>query len=243
MAATLFSVPGSHPSIAAMLMLDHKGIEYRRLDFVPPLQRLALRVVGFRGGTVPALRIDGRRVQGSRNISRALDAMQPQPPLFPQDLVRREAVEAVEEWGDEVLQPVVRRIAWAALKRDRSTIRAGLEGARLGLPSALAAGMATPFVFLSAWLNRATDEAVRRDLGQLPGLLDRIDRWMAEGVLGGRERNAADFQVATSLRALQTMEDVGRLIEDRPAARLAHEVVPNYPGRIKPTFPPDWLPG
>lgn len=242
MAATLFSVPGSHPSIAAMLMLDYKGIEYRRVDFVPPLHRLAVRAVGFHGRTVPALRIDGRRVQGSRNISRALDTIQPQPPLFPQDRQRREAVERVEEWGDEVLQPVVRRIAWAALKRDRSTVRAGLEGARLGLPKAVAAAMATPFVFLSAWLNRATDQAVRRDLWQLPGLLDRIDRWMAEGVLGDAARNAADFQVATSLRALETMEDVRRLIEDRPAARLAHEVVPSYPGYIPPTFPPDWLP-
>jgi hypothetical protein len=33
--ATLFMVPGSHPSVAAGLMLDYKGIEYRRIDFAP----------------------------------------------------------------------------------------------------------------------------------------------------------------------------------------------------------------
>ncbi len=43
MAATLFSVPDSHPSIAAMLMLDHKRIGYRRIDFVPPLHGLGVR--------------------------------------------------------------------------------------------------------------------------------------------------------------------------------------------------------
>ena len=33
--ATLFMVPGSHPSVAAALMLDYKGIDYRRIDFAP----------------------------------------------------------------------------------------------------------------------------------------------------------------------------------------------------------------
>lgn len=242
MAATLFSVPASHPSIAAMLMLEHKGIEYRRIDFVPPVHRWAVRAVGFRGRTVPALKINGRRVQGSRNISRELDAIQPQPPLFPDDAQRRDTVERVEEWGDEVLQSLVRRIAWAALKRNRSTIRTGLQGARLGLPTAVIAGMATPFVFLSAWLNGATDEAVRSDLSALPGALDRVDGWIREGVLGGAARNAADFQAATSLRALETMDDLRPLIEDRPAARFAHEVVPSFPGHVGPALPPDWLP-
>ena len=33
--ATLFMVPGSHPSVAAGLMLDYKGIEHRRIDTAP----------------------------------------------------------------------------------------------------------------------------------------------------------------------------------------------------------------
>jgi hypothetical protein len=32
MRATLFAVPASHPSLAAQLMLEHKGIDYRRVD-------------------------------------------------------------------------------------------------------------------------------------------------------------------------------------------------------------------
>src|SRR5919109_5629997 len=126
--ATLFSVPGSHPSRAAALMLEHKGIDYTRIDFAPPLQRVGLRLVGFRGRTVPALRIEGRRVQGSRTIARVLDELKPEPPLLPSDPERRAAVEQAEEWGDEVLQPLARRLAWATLKRDRSTIATFLEG-------------------------------------------------------------------------------------------------------------------
>jgi glutathione S-transferase len=108
--ARLYSLSLSHPSQAARLMLEHKGIEHKVIDFPPGLQPLAVRLVGFRGRTVPALRIDGRRVQGSRQISSALDDLVPEPPLFPPDPDRRRAVEAAERWGDETLQPVPRRL-------------------------------------------------------------------------------------------------------------------------------------
>ena len=84
--------------------------------------------------------------------------------------------------------------------------------------------------------NRATDEAARRDLAALPGLIDRVDELIEEGVIGGSERNAADFQIATSVSLLLTMEDVRPLIEGRPAERLARDVVPDQPGRMPSVF-------
>jgi glutathione S-transferase len=239
--ATLFVVPGSHPSLTAALMLDRKGIDYRRIDFAPAVHRVALRLVGFRGRTVPALRIDGRRIQGSRAIARALDDLQPDPPLLPRDPEARHAVEEAEEWGDEVLQPLARRLTWAALKRDRSTIGSFLEGARLGLPTGLAVRTAAPLIVLSARLNEATDEAARADLAALPAHLDRVDGWIADGPLGGPQPNAADFQIATSLRLLMTLDDLRPAIEGRPAGRLARDVVPSFPGRVNRVFPAEWL--
>ena len=234
-------VPGSHPSVAAALMLDRKGIDYRRIDFAPAVHRVALRLVGFRGRTVPALRIEGRRVQGSRTIARVLDELKPEPPLFPSDPERRAAVEQAEEWGDEVLQPLARRLAWATLKRDRSTIDTFLEGARLGIPNGVAARTAAPLIALSARLNEATDERARADLAALPGHLDRVDGWIADGVAGGAEPTAADFQIATSLRLLMALDDVRPAIEGRPAGRLATKVVPSFPGRANAALPADWL--
>ena len=239
--ATLFSVPGSHPSRAAALMLEHKGIDYTRIDFAPPLQRVGLRLVGFRGRTVPALRIEGRRIQGSRTIARALDELRPEPPLFPREPETREKVERAEEWGDEVLQPIARRLAWAALKRDRSTIGSFLEGARLGIPRGVAVRTSAPLVLLSARLNRATDDVVRDDIRALPGHLDRVDGWIGEGVLGGPERNAADFQVATSVRLLMGLDDIRPAIEDRPAASFVEDVVPPPLGHANAVLPADWL--
>ena len=96
-------------------------------------------------------------------------------------------------------------------------------------------------VALSARFNGANDENVRSDLAALPGMLQRIDDWIAEGVLGGDELNAADLQIATSLRVLMTLDDVRPAVERRPAGELALRVAPDYPGHMPPILPPAWL--
>jgi glutathione S-transferase len=240
-AATLFVIPGSHPSMSARLMLERKGISYRRVDLVPVVSRAAVRAAGFSDVTVPALRLDGQRLQGSRTISRALDALRPEPRLFPREPGRREAVERAEAWGDEVLQGPVRRLLWAAMRRDRSTIESFLDGARIGLPPSLAARTAAPIIALAVRLNRATDDAARADLRALPGMLDRVDGWLDEGLLGGGEPNAADFQIAPSLRLLMCLGDLRPALEGRPAGRFARELVPDFPGRVPSVLPADWL--
>jgi hypothetical protein len=73
-AARLYWFRVSHPAQSAGAMLDLKGVDYELATVLPGMQRVHLRLVGFRGGTVPALKLDGRRVQGSRRIARALDA-------------------------------------------------------------------------------------------------------------------------------------------------------------------------
>jgi glutathione S-transferase len=241
--AILLGVPGSHPALGAELMLARKGVEVRRVDLVSGVHRVLLRALGFPRMTVPAVRLDGQRLQGTRTIALALDALVPAAPLLPADPGHREAVLQAEAWGDEVLQPVPRRLVWAALKRDHSTLETFLEDAHLGIPNALAARTAPPIIRLSARLNRADDEAVRRDLRALPALLDRVDSLLAKGVIGGEQPNVADFQIATSVRLLMTLDDLRGRIEGRPAARHAHEVVPRFPGRIGPVFPPAWLAG
>jgi glutathione S-transferase len=241
--ATLYVIPGSHPSRTAMAMLERKGIRYKRVDLMPVISKGVLRAVGFPGVTVPALKLDGNRVQGSREIGRELDRLAPEPPLYPSEPDARAAVEQAEGWGDESLQPVARRILWNALRRDRSPLASYSAGARLGIPIGLAVKTAAPIVALAARLNGATDEQVRADLAALPGMLQRIDDWIAVGVLGGAELNAADLQIATSVRLLITLQDLRPAIATRPAGELAMRVAPDYPGDAPPILPPAWLQG
>ncbi len=241
MTATLYVIPGSHPSMAVRLMLEHKGIEYRRVDLMPVIARAVLKALRFPAITVPALKLDGRRIQPSLQITRELDRLRPEPPLFPGDPERRSAVEEIERWEDEPLQEMTRRILWNAIKRDRSAIGSYAKGARLGIPIGLAVKTAAPIIAAEVRLNHATDEAVRSDVAGLPGALERIDDWIEEGVLGGDTPNAADFQIAASLRLLITLDDVRAAIEERPAGELASRIVPEFPGRVGPVFPAAWL--
>ena len=200
-----------------------------------------LKAARFPGITVPALNLDGHRVQGSMEIARELDRLRPDPPLLPEDAAKRAKVEEAERWGDAELQSRVRRIIWNGLKRDRSPLRSYSEGAKLGIPVGLAVRTAAPIVALSARLNEADDEHVRADVAALPGDLDRIDGWIADGVLGGEQPNAGDFQIAPSVRLLMTADDLRPAIESRPAGRLAMRLVPDFPGRMPPFLPAAWL--
>jgi glutathione S-transferase len=237
----LYTIPGSHPGVAAQAMLDRKGIPFKRTDLFPVISKVVLRVLGFPRNTVPALKIDGRRVQGSREIARELDRLRPDPPLFPADPERRAAVEEAERFGDEELQHPIRQLIWWALRKDKTPLRSYSEGAKVGIPIGLAVRTAAPIVALSAHFNEATDENVRADLAKLGELLQRVDELIADGVIGGEEPNAADFQIAPTLCLAMTLQDLRPLIESRPAGELARRVIPHYPGDAPPIFPPAWL--
>lgn len=241
MEARLYTIPGSHPGVSVQLMLRHKGIEFKRTDLFPAISRLIVRGLGFPGVTVPALRIDGRRVQGSRTIARELDRLRPEPPLFPADAGQRVAVEEAERFGDEELQHPVRQIIWWAFQRDRSPLRSYSEGARLGIPIGLAVSTAAPIIALEKKINAATDENVRRALASFGNLLQRVDDLIAEGTIGNEEPNAADFQIAPSIRLAMTMQDLRPLIETRPAGKLAVRIQPEIAGDFPPILPPAWL--
>jgi glutathione S-transferase len=241
MEARLYVIPASHPSIAAQLMLEHKGIPYKRTDLLPVISKGVLRALRFPGNTVPALKLDGAKVQGSREISRELDRFRPEPPLFPADPEKRAAVEEAERFGDEELQHPIRQILWWGIKRDKEPLRSYSEGAKLGAPISLLMKTAAPIVALASRLNEADDDNVRRDLAALPGMLDRVDDWIAKGVIGGERPTAADFQIAPSIGLAMTLDDLRPLIESRPASELARRFVPNYPGRMPAILPPAWL--
>jgi glutathione S-transferase len=242
MAIKLYVIPASHPSVAAELMLQRKGLPYKRRDLVTAMHIPILKALRFPGRTVPAINSDGRKVQGTRDISRFLDELKPEPALFPADAARRAQVEEAERWGDEQLQSVPRRLAWFALGRDRSSIREFLEGYKLGLPTGVAAATAAPIIWAEQKINKATAGAAQEDLARLPELLDHVDQLIADGVIGGAEPNAADFQIGPSVRLLLAFDQLRQLIDGRPAAAFALNVVPAFQGHIPSALPPEWVP-
>ena len=242
MAVKLYVIPGSHPSKAAELMLDYKGIPFKRVDLVTAMHKPSLKLLGFPGTTVPAMKAEGRKVQGSREIASALDEIKPEPKLVPSDVVRE-----AERWGDEELQAIPRRLAWWALvhlsgKERTEAARLSLEGYRVGMPIGVASRTVLPIAKVASRYNHSTDEAVRADLAAVPDRIDKVDALLSESVIGGEQPNAADFQIATSVRLLLAYEDLKPYIEGRPAAEHARRVVPEYNAAFPKVFPAEWLP-
>ena len=241
MKATLYAIPGSHPAWAVRKMLELKGIDYKRVDLMPVVSRGVLKAMRFPGVTIPSLRLDDRKLTGSREISRALDELRPTPPLFPEDPESRARVEEAELWGENVLSDGIRRIFWNGAKRDRGSLKSFLEGARIGLPHGVAAATAGPFIVMEERIHGINDPRVKDDLGSLPAWLDEVDGWIAEGCLGGEPPNAADLQIAAALALVMTLDDLRPAIEERPAGQLARRLMPEYPGKVPPVLPADWL--
>lgn len=233
MRATLYTVPGSPNALIARLMLEHKGIAYRRVELIQGAHRLLVRLLGFPAGTVPALRIDGRRVQGSRTVSRALDDLVPDPPLFPSDPELRRAVEDAEQWGEETVQGLLRRLGVQMILRDPAAGASFIDSGPLRpLPASVAGALAVPFLRMQARLNHTGDAAAHAALAELDGVLERVDELIRAGVLGGDELTAADFQIAAHVRVLMCFDDFRPHVEGRPAGALALRVCPVLPGHV-----------
>jgi glutathione S-transferase len=150
-----------------------------------------------------------------------------------------------ERWGDEVLQPAVRRIVWSALKRRPEAIPSFQQASQLPqLPRPVVRAVAPGVIAIERAMNGAADEAARADLRALPDHLDRIDDWILDGTLGGAKApNAADLQLASSVRLLSTLDDVRPLLHGRPSDALAGALFPDFPGDVPAgAFPADWLP-
>jgi len=250
---TLYVIPGSHACRSAMLMLEHKQVPYRRVDIITLLHPLVARLVGFdaggqqrsaggrrtfglrlgdRLGTVPGLAANGHRISTNHRIARFLDERHPERPLFPADAERRAAVEEAEHWANETLQMAARRILGAAVTRDPAAFSRSAGDGRLGYllyRRALTRRLIVPRILGGVFA--AGPSADRKVLAELPSMLDRVDAWIADDVLGGAQLNAADFMVAPSLALMLYRPDIKPMFEGRAALTLVDRLLPDpaYP--------------
>lgn len=231
-----------------MLMLEHKQLPYKRVELITALHPIMARMHGFdaggeqrsvgrrrpvglraadRLGTVPGLAGAGQRVSTNHRIARFLDERHPEPALFPADPEQRAAVEEVERWANDTLQMDARRILTAEVRRNPAAAdQLGADG-RLGqllYRRALARRILIPTLICGAFAPEPATE--RKLLARLPATLDRLDGWIAEGVLGGAQLNAADYMVAPSLALILYRTDVVPLFEGRPVLELVDRLLP-----------------
>lgn len=251
MTVTLYGMKHSHPVLAARLMLRRKGIPYNTRDILPGMHAAVVRFAGFEGGTVPALQVGRRKVQGTLEISRALDEVFPQRALFPADPGRRAAVEEAERWAHEQMQPIAMRVFRWAGETDNG-VRAWMASEVMGWPGARVLGYGfKPVMMYWARVVNARADQVCQDLANVTERLEHADQLMHDGVIGNDELNAADCQVYASLRLLASHEDLHAIVTSYGCGRRALELVPDFPiaaagerpaSPVPAALPAEWLP-
>ncbi len=237
----LYALPGSHPCAAVEVAMRLKSIPYHRVDLLPMVQ-MAVGPVLWGGMTVPGVRVNGEKLVGSRTIMRKLDAMAPEPPLLPADAARREQVLEAERWGDEVFQSMPRRILDAGFLRDASCMESYAGDAKMPLPRPMLRPALPLTARLMAFRNKAQDENVTADIKSLPTQLEKVDAWIAEGLLGGEQPNAADLQIGCTMLLLNTIADIRPLLESHAAMQLMRYFPPMVGEVPAGTLPAEWLP-
>jgi glutathione S-transferase len=241
MTLKLYSQPGSHPCASVEAALALKSIDYDRIDLLP-LSQVLIGRLRYGGTTVPGMRLDGERIVGSRPIMRRLDTLVAEPALLPaHDAPSYEAVLEAERWGDQVFQGVPRRIIDVAFLRRPAAMESYAGDAKLPLPRALLRPGMPLTARMMASRNKARDESAQADLDALPGQLERIDAWIADGLLGGDQPNAADLQIGSSIRLLMSIGDVRPLIDGRPAAQLTRYFPPMVGEVPQGVLPAEWF--
>ncbi len=235
----LHVLPPSHPCMTAEAALRRKGLEYERVvvQSAPHTEELE-GIYGEGRGTVPGMLVDGEPVHGSVAILERLEALAPDPPLYPEPIAG--AVREAERWGDGELQDLGRRLPWGALH-----FRPEAMGTFGGAGQLDPAGTDFAIRYIRAsWKYHGISAArLAEDLAGLPAKLDRVDALAAEGIVGGEAPTAADLQIGATLRVLLVVADLRPLLEGRPAEAIARRWFPDYAGEVPAgAYPPGWVP-
>lgn len=120
----LYQFELSQYSEKVRLILDYKGLEYRKIEVAPGIGQVDLfRMTGQR--KVPVLKDGNQIVADSTEIAKYLDRQYPNRPLIPTDPKQRGLCLLMEEWADESIGIKSRKVLFEAISQDQ-TLRKSL---------------------------------------------------------------------------------------------------------------------
>ena len=196
---------------------------------VPPRARGAedARAQGRRLRAHVGLARHAARPPAARRLPRRHGA-RPSPSLFPAEAHLRVLADAAERWGDEVFRWCrARIIRWGLVQHVE--LRRWISE-QSGVPGAgVSARLSVPAAVYYARAVGADEPAVRRALEGLPGMLDRVDALLSDGVLVPA--------APTGRQALQVLCSVRPLGASPTSASRSQRAPPLRPHRE--FFPPD----
>jgi glutathione S-transferase len=146
--------------------------------------------------------------------------LKPEPRLVPDD---PRALEA-ERWADNVLQQWARRMVASTGSRNPDALAGrGAEG-RMGPLLSPYDQPRRVIARLVLVAFRADKEQLRDDRERTGEILDKVDAWIADGVLNGEQLRSPDFAIAPSLALVEYILALQPELRRRPLRGLLERV-------------------
>ncbi len=192
----LYQFELSQYSEKVRLILDYKGLEYRKIEVTPGVGQVELfRMTGQ--GQVPVLKDGHRYIVDSTEIAKYLDSQYPERPLIPQNSKERGLCLMMEEWADESIGIKGRKALFSAISQDQSYRKSLLPATTPDVLKTLVQGVPNEILQFLGFGVGYTPDVVRSAIADLKQDLEALTLLLADSpYLVGDEPSLADFAVA-----------------------------------------------
>ncbi len=192
----LYQFELSHYSEKARLILDYKGLAYRKIEITPGIGQVDLfRLTGQR--QVPVLKDGNKYISDSTAIAKYLDLQYPDRPLIPKDSKQRGLCLMMEEWADESIGVKSRKALFSAISQDQNFRKSLLPTSTPDIFKTLVQGVPNDLLKVLGVGVGYTPDVVRNAITDLKQDLEALTLILAESpYLVGDEPTLADFAVA-----------------------------------------------
>ncbi len=192
----LYQFEISQYSEKVRLILDYKGLEYRKHEVTPGIGQVELfRMTGQR--QVPVLKDGNKFVADSTEIAKYLETHYPEQPLIPTDPKKRGFCLMMEEWADESIGIKGRKALFSAISQDQSFRKSLLPNTTPDLFKNLVGEVPSDFLKLLGVGVGYTPDVVASAIKDLKQDLSALCLILADSpYLLGDEPCLADFAVA-----------------------------------------------
>jgi glutathione S-transferase len=178
------------------LILDYKGLEYRKIEVTPGIGQVELfRLTGQR--QLPVLKDGNRYIVDSTEIAKYLDLKYPDRPLIPTDPKQRGLTLLIEEWADESIGIKGRKALFSAISQDQNFRKSLLPTSTPDIFKSLVEGVPSDFLTVLGLGVGYSPDVVKSAINDLKQDLEALTLLLTDSpYLTGDEPTLADLAVA-----------------------------------------------
>ncbi len=192
----LYQFELSQYSEKVRLILDYKGLDYRKIEVTPGIGQVDLfRLTGQR--QVPVLKDGTKYISDSTEIAKYLDLHYPEHPLMPTDSKQRGLCLMMEEWADESIGIKGRKALFSAISQDQNFRKSLLPSTTPDVLKTLVEGVPSDVLKFLGFSVGYSPDTINSAIADLKQDLEALCLLLADSpYLVGDQPCLADFAVA-----------------------------------------------